>query len=331
MIGVRTHGGPGIGLGHVRRCLTLAIALRRLGAPVLFIVEDDASTVELIERHGFECHSVARRTEPNATIEFVRGRGLTGLITDSYDIDTPYLEALRPHAKTLVALDDLADRTLPVDVVINAAIDAEQLRYARLTQARMLLGTRYCLLREEFAREPDRAIRSDVSRVLITVGGSDPRHLTPPLIDWTRHVLPAAQLDVIIGPFFDQRPDVADSRLTLHDNPANMRDLMLSCDLAICGGGQTTLELAATGTPAVAIQLADNQALNLAGLNRAGTLFLAGRSADHDFAHRVTRGLAALIADPSRRTAMSMQGRALIDGRGAARVAQAVLAAAHGE
>jgi UDP-2,4-diacetamido-2,4,6-trideoxy-beta-L-altropyranose hydrolase len=330
MIGVRTHGGPRIGLGHGRRCLTLAIALHRLGAPVLFIVEDDASTVALIERHGFECHCVeVGRAEPNATIEIVRDRCLKVLIADSYDIDTPYLEAVQPHVETLVTLDDLADRALPVDVVINAAIDASQLPYARLTQARLLLGPQYCLLREEFAREPDRLIQPNVSRILITIGGSDPQHLTARLMDWARQVQPTAQLDVIIGPFFDQRLDAADARVTLHHDPANMRELMLGCDLAICSGGQTTLELAATGTPALAIQLADNQAHNLTDLNRAGTLHLAGRGDDRDLAERITGGLTALIADPSRRAVMSMQGRALIDGRGAARVAQAILAEFH--
>lgn len=330
MMGVRTYGGPGIGLGHVRRCLTVATALRRLNASVLFIVEDDANTIALIERHGFECRTVAGRTEPDATIELVRDHGLTTLITDSYEIGTPYLEALRPHVKTLVTLDDMADHALPVDVVINAAIGVEPAVYASLTGARLLLGAPYCLLRDEFALKPDRSIRPDVSRVLITIGGSDPQQLTPRLIDWARQALPAAQLDVIIGPFFDQPLNSADARITLHHDPANMRDLMLGCDLAIGSGGQTALELAATGTPAVAIQLADNQAQNLAGLQRAGTLSLAGRNDDDDLAERITTELVTLSADRSRRAGMSARGRTLIDGRGAARVAQAILAAAQG-
>ena len=332
MISVRTHGGPGIGLGHVRRCLTLATALQHRNASVRFIVEEDASTRALIERHGFDCRQIeTRRAEPDATLAVMRGDDMPVLIADSYDIDTAYLEAVRPRVKTLVALDDLADHALPVDVVINAALGVEPSMYAGLTQARLLLGASYCLLREEFAIEPDRLIRPDVNRVLITVGGSDPQHLTERLLDWTREVLPAVQLDVIIGPFFDQLLDIADARITLHHDPANMRDLMLNCDLAICSGGQTALELAATGTPVLALQLADNQARNLAGLSHAGTLQLAGCSKDADLAERVMRGVGELSADPMHRAAMSAQGRTIIDGRGAERVAQAILDEVYGE
>jgi UDP-2,4-diacetamido-2,4,6-trideoxy-beta-L-altropyranose hydrolase len=331
MIGVRTHGGPGIGLGHVRRCLTLATALQKLNEPALFIIEDEANTQALIERSGFEsCCVEAGRTEPQATLDIIRGRGLSVLIADSYDIDTPYLEAVRSHVKTVVALDDMADRALPVDVVVNAAIGVESSAYVHLTQARLLLGAPYCLLREEFARDPARSVRPTIDRILITVGGSDPQQLTARLIEWAQQVLPAAHIDAIIGPFFDWRPAGADPRLILHDDPANMRELMLGCDLALCSGGQTTLELAATGTPALAIQLADNQARNLAGLSHAGVLQVAGRGDDDDLAEHVKAGLAALVADPPRRGAMSAHGRALIDGCGAVRIAQAIIATARG-
>lgn len=329
MIGVRTHGGPGIGLGHVRRCLALAAALKQLRADVLFIVEEDVDTWALIERHSFGVRQLAAGSdEPAATLQAVHDAGVSVLIADSYDIDTTFFEAVRPHVRMLVTLDDLADRRLPVDVVINAALGVEASIYADLTAARLLLGAPYCLLREEFARQPDRLIRPHVEQVLITVGGSDPHRLTGRLIDWTRQVLPAAQLDVIVGPYFDWQPPGADTRLATHIDPPNMRELMLKCDLAISGGGQTTLELAATGTPALAIQVADNQTQNLAGLSRAGVLELAGRADDPDLAKRVRDGLGRLIANPGRRAAMSAQGRALIDGQGARRAAQAILAAA---
>jgi len=327
LIGVRTHGGPTVGLGHVRRCLALASALQRLHASVLFIVSDDANTLSLIERHSFEHVSTdASHREPDATLQIVRERNVAALITDSYDIDRPYLAAVQPYVKPLVVLDDMADRSLPADMVVNAAIGAETLPYADLTHARLLLGSRYCLLREEFAHEPDRSIRPDVRRVLITIGGSDPSNLTSCLMHWVRQVLPCTQLDVVVGPFFNQPLEVADIQAMLHHGPHNMRDLMLACDLAICSGGQTSLELAATGTPAVAIQAAENQTHNLMGLSRAGVLRLAGRSDDVDLENRVKVELETLAHDAPRRAALSARGRALIDGCGADRVAQAIMA-----
>lgn len=112
--------------------------------------------------------------------------------------------------------------------------------------------------------------------------------------------------------------------LTLHHSPANMRQLMVEADLAICGGGQTTYELAASGTPAVAIQIADNQSLTLEQLAIAGTLIHAGSVRDPDLAARVTAALTLLSSAPETRKALGYRGRALVDGQGATRVARAV-------
>ncbi len=325
-IGIRTHGGPGIGLGHVRRCLALAEALRREQAQVTFIVNDEAHVRSLIERHGFAAMVDTEAVDqPAATLYRLASLPTSMLITDSYDIGTNELATMRPYTLTLVAFDDLADRSLPVDVVINAAIGAETLPYADLTDARLLLGPKYCPLRDEFARDPDRLIRPNVERVLITVGGSDRHRLTSRLIQWARQILPDARLDVVVGPFFDGQSMMADAKVTRHYDPANMRELMLACELAMCSGGQTTYELAATGTPTLAVQIAENQTQNLRGLSDTGTLTLAGCIDDVDLENKVKAGLRTLASNRPQRAAMSARGRELIDGRGAERAAQEII------
>jgi len=102
---------------------------------------------------------------------------------------------------------------------------------------------------------------------------------------------------------------------------------MLKCDVAIAGGGQTTYELAATGTPAVAIRLADNQSGNLQGLSAKDALEWVGDVQDGDTESRVIGTLRNLAEHADKRARMSQAGRALVDGGGADRVAQAVLEA----
>jgi len=94
--------------------------------------------------------------------------------------------------------------------------------------------------------------------------------------------LDGVRLDVVVGPWF---AGVAELRalaggsggaIVVHEQPRDMRALMLAAGLAISGGGQTTFELAATGTPTVAIRLADNQTLTLETLAEAGALIQAG-------------------------------------------------------
>jgi spore coat polysaccharide biosynthesis predicted glycosyltransferase SpsG len=114
--------------------------------------------------------------------------------------------------------------------------------------------------------------------------------------------------------------------ITLHVAPESLRPLMLEADLALTGGGVTLLECAATGTPTVAVELAPNQRTNIAGMAELGVVIAAGRLGEPDLESRVSRALVSLAADPDRRQAMSRRGRAIIDGRGAARVAEAIRA-----
>jgi spore coat polysaccharide biosynthesis predicted glycosyltransferase SpsG len=104
-----------------------------------------------------------------------------------------------------------------------------------------------------------------------------------------------------------------------------MHALMLKADLAVTGGGQTTYELAATGTPAVAICIAENQRVSLKGLAEAGTLEFVGDAVDDDLELKLKSALTGLGGDPKRRQTMSERGQRLVDGRGAERVAQEIV------
>lgn len=325
----RTGGSKQIGLGHLRRCLSLAEALRRVGTDCFFLLDEDPVCVDQATAAGFEAIRIRPGEDLSRTIEQCRKRKARAIVTDSYALDTAYLAGLREAKAVVAAVDDLADRELPVDLVINGSMNADQLAYRAGKTTRFLLGPQYILLRLEFAEEPKRTIAEQVRRVLVTVGGGDPEQLTPKLVRWAADTLKDASVDVVIGPMFDNQnlpsADLKPAAAAVYSNPQNIRSIMLGADLALCGGGQTTYELAATGTPAVAIRLADNQTQNLAGLNSAGALVWAGDVHDADLEAKTNRALAALAGDPARRAALSQRGRALVDGQGATRVALAIL------
>ena len=100
---------------------------------------------------------------------------------------------------------------------------------------------------------------------------------------------------------------------------------MRECDIAITGGGQTLFELAATGTPSMAIRLVDNQTSNLNNLTDLGIVQWIGDAADHDLDSKLSENLALLANDKHLREKMSHQGQAYIDGQGAKRVALEIM------
>jgi spore coat polysaccharide biosynthesis predicted glycosyltransferase SpsG len=97
-----------------------------------------------------------------------------------------------------------------------------------------------------------------------------------------------------------------------------MRQIMLKCDLAISGGGQTLNELACCRVPVIGICFAENQRKHLSNWARTGFLQIAG-----DFNHPMTvaKILKALTKlDYRQRKQMLCGVGGVVDGCGAARV-----------
>jgi len=318
-------------MGHIRRCLSLALALRDLGARCLFLLDGDPEVCDLAAAEGFDAIRIRPEHDPEDTISQCKNQDVAVMVADSYAPSTEYFLEVGKTGTAVAVLDDLADRELPVHLVVNGSAGAEQLRYRSGVQTKYLLGPQYVLLRPEFAAVPVREIRNRVERVLITVGGSDPHGLTSRLMRGVADTLGPVKQDVVVGPLFEYADAVrktakaSPEAVTLYENPKDMRALMMSADLVLCGGGQTTYELAATGTPAIAVRTALNQTVNLKGLSAAGTLVWAGDVNDADLETKVKQELKTLAGDAPRRATMSRQGRTLVDGQGAVRVAKAIL------
>jgi UDP-2,4-diacetamido-2,4,6-trideoxy-beta-L-altropyranose hydrolase len=320
----RTVGSETIGLGHVRRSLALAEAVRELGGEALFAVAGERRAVDLVRAAGFEAAAVPPDTIAPSLA------GVDGVVVDDYAVAAAELAGLA-RERTVTVIDDLADRELDVQLLVNGSAGAAALAYRTGPCTRRLLGPRFIPLRVEFGEPPARTVAGAVQRLLLTVGGADPGAVTERLLSAARRALPQAAVDVIVGPFATRADALRamarehGGAVVLHEDPKDVRVLMLGADVAISGGGQTLYELAATGTPAVAIRLADNQTLNLRNLQAAGMLLWAGDAGDADLETMVTSALMVLAENRGRRTEMSRRGRALVDGRGAARVAAAVL------
>lgn len=321
-------GGREAGLGHLRRCVSLGQAFLKLGVASFFRVRTGEGLAELPRSAGLEAIETTKPLDPAEVLSWVRDLRAEVLVVDSYD---PLRVTLLKGATTecvTVAIVDEPDCELPASILVNGAPGAENLSYLMSAATRRLLGAQYALLRPEFAEPPARNIVDSVRRVLVTVGGADPYGLTPKLVGWALETPEVERVDVICGPFFAESPSLPDawtsSRVTLHKNP-EIRELMLVADFAICAGGQTALEMAATGTPALAIRTAENQTQNLRGLAASDTLIWVGEAGSPGLNNAVCEAITMLAHNSVRRRELSLNGRRTVDGRGAYRVAAETL------
>ncbi len=330
-VAFRTAVGSAMGLGHLGRCLALAHALRAVAIESFVLLDSDDRALKLVMTAGFQGAQVACGDARRATVECCERLGAGALVVDSYAFSSDDLRALVAAGRPVIVFDDTADQELPVDAVINGGAGAARLAYRGSSHTRYLLGPRYLALGPEFAEAAPRTIHDHVQRALLTIGGADPGRLTARLARWAIAGLGAITLDVVVGPLVEDVAAIREAvrsvpgRVMLHESPKHLYDLMLAADLAITGGGHTVYELAATGTPMVAICLAENQRLNIEAMRAAGVLEYSGDVHDAALEPVLMASLATLAADTGRRAEMSQRGRDLVDGRGAARLARAVL------
>jgi UDP-2,4-diacetamido-2,4,6-trideoxy-beta-L-altropyranose hydrolase len=322
-----THGGAQIGLGHVKRCLALAKALESEGAAVSFIVTPDTGTARFIEWAGFTVRQHTWEREPMALCAAIGQPGVETVIVDAYTARTEHFEALRPLAAQVVAIDDTAERRLPVHVVVNVGAETENLAYQVPASTMLLLGSRYALLDPAYGKEPGRPARARVERVLVTLGGSVHADALWAAVAAVDTALDGVRVDVAIGPFGSAGALVGavipgKNRVVPYGTMPDLRPLMLEADLAVMGAGVTLYEIAATATPAVMVMTAPNQARNVEAFERAGAALFAGSASAPDIRVKVETAVVQLASDPVLRARLGAAGRKLVDGEGARRVAR---------
>jgi UDP-2,4-diacetamido-2,4,6-trideoxy-beta-L-altropyranose hydrolase len=331
---IRADGGVAMGTGHIMRCIALAQAWHDAGGIcVLAVAEASPALKQRVQSEGIEVVSTAGAAgTPEDAAEFAglaEKRYAGWVVSDGYQFGFDYQQRVKDAGLKLLTIDDSGRiGKYAADLVLDQNVDAYEKPYQdRKAYTRLLLGSRYAMLRREFARwrKWKREIDASGGKVLITMGGSDPRNLTPRVIQAFSRLHSNVELAVVVGGSNPNIQSVKDAaalfpgKIQLWENVPDMPDLMAWADIAVAGAGTTGWEMCLLGLPAILLDVADNQTPIALGLVRNGAaLHVSPRhSGWEDMLAERARELLASFDD---RQSMSTAGRRLIDGEGAARV-----------
>jgi UDP-2,4-diacetamido-2,4,6-trideoxy-beta-L-altropyranose hydrolase len=316
----------GMGIGHVMRCIALGQAWRDAGGRVDFVTRcKNEKLLNRLRKEEFEIWHVGGESEWDLFRVLTEPVQYTALILDGYDFDSEYQKRARSYFRPLLVVDDLAN--LPfysADVVLNQNVHAVELSYCHDPDTRLLLGTRWALIRREFLKWQNwqRQIPPIARRVLVTMGGSDPINFTQKVIDAIRYSGLAKELEVRVvagagSVHVNKLMEQASETIQICSNVSDMALMMAWADMVVSGAGSTCLEAAFMGLPSLVVILADNQRQIAETLDRSAIAINLGRQED-----LTSQSLAVSIADCLRASAFRQQssrcGRRLVDGKGAA-------------
>lgn len=324
-------GGPQVGGGHVMRSLTLARALADRGAQFAFAAPPGVA--EVLDAFAPDVDRIpAPSTAPADLAAAAAIQPFEAVVFDHFGMAAEHHLAAAA-GKPALAIDDLADRPMAVDLLLDSGPARTAEDYAPWVGERtqLLLGPGYAPVRPEFAvRRPAAPPASpDVKRLLVSLGLTDVGGVTAVVVERLRRRFGDVALDVVVGSAAPSRRALEkiaghDPRLFVHVDVADMAALVGNADAAIGAAGSSTWERCVLGLPSVMIVLADNQQDAAAALARRGAaLVVDGRGPD--FPAAFDRAAVHLITEPALRAQLAAESWAVCDGLGADRTAEAFL------
>jgi len=331
----RADADPGIGGGHVVRSLALADGLAAHGWCCVFACSPatPATVPALVESgHRIVTLDQASPGDEAAAIGAVLDAPADWLVVDHYGHDAAFHHAGRAWARRILVIDELADRPLDADLLVDPTPSRSPADYDAYVPAgcEMLFGPGYALLRPGFvvARPAALARREEqvgLDRILVSFGSVDARDRTAIALEGIHRADLAVEVDIVLGAAAPHAARIGEQVGTLpfpailHEAVEDMPGLMAAADLGIGAGGATSWERCCMGLPAVVMVEADNQSRYARELAAAGAAVNLGDAA-RVTADDIAAALVDLAAHPQQLVTMSGAAAALCDGDGVARL-----------
>ena len=289
---------------------------------------------------GAVIHEMPWASEPLEDAQLTRAycqeKGLKVGVLDHYRIDEAYQTELAGGGLKWMQFGN-AKHEHPLlgawvhDASPTACQEAFQARQRR-SDTVFLMGPAFSMVHESYlAQRKNLAAPAwgAVEAVLLTFGGGYDGGATERALDWLeavgftgKRVILTTGLNQSVATLKTRA--AADGRIALHLNNWQPAELMGACQMAITAGGTSVYELACLGVPTVIVCTAENQwATAHAWQERSLGVSLGALETVVD--ELAERQIGQLIADAEKRSRLAKRSSSVIDGRGAERVAAALL------
>ena len=266
---LRADGSTEIGLGHVYRLLAVCEMLSDTFNCVFVINRPDPKVKALIEEF---CPVVVLKSDDKTTELKELGQIVTKndkIVTDGYTFDYNYLHQLRSMSGKLVLVDDMADRKVIADIIINHGRSGIESQYNNADAGSVLCGFPYLLLRNKFlqAARQQRSVET-VNSLFICLGGADINNLTLKFLKAAVNVDFIKTIKIVTGAAYKHKQALNEFIISVIGkvveifegvNSSEMIRLIQLCQLTISPASTTSLEICCAKSGLITGYSADNQ------------------------------------------------------------------------
>lgn len=238
------------GMGHFYRALNLADGLAQAGYLCKFYLNEHTPSCQILRERGY-AHAVVNLADFSSDWEksLIRCDSIKLWVNDRLDTDRRHAKKIKASGIPLVTFDDRGTGAVLADLHVAALASNPQ---EQLAGAKLLRGPDYLILSpliSDYTR-----LRSKLSSILVTLGGSDTYGVTIKVVQFLKEM--GLTATIVAGPAFmhmTRLDEVLTAGFTLKRGVPSMIEEFYHHDLAIAGGGITPFEANASGLPCVVI------------------------------------------------------------------------------
>jgi len=267
--------GPGIGMGHLRRCLVLAEKLKQKGVKNICFATKTPNDISVLVGAKFpiihlpSTDSLKNRTDLlQSKIKDYRTKLI---IVDSYKIAVNSLRAIEKRIAPVIVLDDYLHLShYPVSGIINYNLGAEKRTYKCESETRLFLGAKYALISGEFIKEKKSArVQGIGRRLFVSLGANPAGSLLKKTLKAIGNIEENLKISLVLSPCYPNRDKYKSGKVSLVAPNAIAR-AMKRCDFALSAAGVTSYELVFMRIPTLLFVLARNQSRVAEEMQRCG-------------------------------------------------------------
>lgn len=266
-----------IGWGHFRRCYALAEVAQQSGRYKVYFVTRPLP--KGLDKKLSEIHASVQRLSEAATLEEdlaylhstfdLMSRKKIIVCIDHYGWTSECFTELKKDSRVvLMAFDDGQKRSYDCDFIINQNLDADKIAYDTASSCQKLLGPKYVMIRDEIhtLRQHPTERMAESFQLLVTFGGGDHWGHTLKAIEAVKMSTAKFEAHIVVGsqwPHIEKAKRLIGNhpRIHLYEDPSFFPQLLARADLALCGAGSTTYELAYLGIPMLTVAMVPHQAV----------------------------------------------------------------------
>jgi len=325
----RCDFGSKFGLGHLMRCIALSEEFQKYSYihTVCLTNHYDEKYDELLSQTAM--HMIVF---PENTIglafnleDYISDPASSVTLFDNYNVTFEQMNEYKKKYQNLVAIDDLADRKFDVDLIINQNINAENLNYKIYQDVKLLLGSKFVLLRKCILNAGENRIKN---QVFMSFGGGDIFSRIETLLkmfhEINKKLVNTVHIDFAISseqalmvyPLLEVLDKI---KFNYISNSYDLSSSIARADFAITAAGTTVFELAYLGVPQITLIIDENQRVTGEEINNKGIGLCLG-DIDKILCSDFVGCFFEFLTNDVMKEKMSSRARTFINGEGAKEV-----------